>query len=106
MQLHTTAIYFLPFLSTFCVCTIFLFQTYNLFIEKYIKMADSGENYLVVRFVLPKGRTEVTVTEALAQAFDQSKGAGLAAIWVQEQEVLNISPTETVIYLHRAESSS
>ena len=61
---------------------------------------DCGDLTVVVRFVIPKGRTEVTVTEALAQAFDPSKEAGLAPVWVQEQEVLNISPTKTVTFIH------
>jgi hypothetical protein len=55
---------------------------------------------LVVRFIISQGRTEVTVTEALAQAFDQSKEAGLAPVWVQEQEVLNISHTNMVTFIH------
>jgi len=61
---------------------------------------DGDDLQVVVRFVIPQGRTEVTVTEALALAYDQSKEAGLAPIWVQEQEVLNISPTKTVTFIH------
>ena len=61
---------------------------------------DCGDVAVVVRFVIPEGRTEVTVTEALSQAFEQSKEAGLAPVWVQEQEVLNLSPTKTVTFIH------
>lgn len=60
---------------------------------------DGDDLQVVVRFVIPQGRTEVTVTEALALAYDQSKEAGLAPIWVQEQEVLNISPTKTDVFV-------
>eukprot|EP00092_Neocalanus_flemingeri_P010154 GFUD01010944.1.p1 GENE.GFUD01010944.1~~GFUD01010944.1.p1 ORF type:complete len:1552 (+),score=561.52 GFUD01010944.1:76-4731(+) len=60
---------------------------------------DGDDLQVVVRFVIPQGRTEVTVTEALAQAFDQSKEAGLTPVWVQEQEVLNISPTKTDVFV-------
>ena len=61
---------------------------------------DCGDVAVVVRFVIPEGRTEVTVTEALSQAFELSKEAGLAPVWVQEQEVLNLSPTKTVTFIH------
>jgi len=60
---------------------------------------DCGDVAVVVRFVIPEGRTEVTVTEALSQAFEQSKEAGLAPVWVQEQEVLNLSPTKTDVFV-------
>ena len=69
-------------------------------------MADVHENKLddddqvVVRFVVPEGRTEASVSEALADAFEQSKEAGLSPVWVQEQEILNISPTKTVTFIN------
>ena len=61
---------------------------------------DCGDLAIVVRFVIPEGRTEVTVTESLALAFEQTSDAGMNPVWVQEQEVLNISPTKTVTFIH------
>ena len=57
----------------------------------------------VVRFVIPTGQTELTVSDALASAYQQfqENGAGQQGewpepIWVSEEEVLNLSPTKTV----------
>jgi hypothetical protein len=36
----------------------------------------------------------VTVTQAMALAYDKSKEAGLSTIWIQEQEMLNTKPTK------------
>ena len=55
---------------------------------------------VVVRFVIPSGKCEVTVSAALSNAFEQSKDAGLFPVWVQEEEVLNISPTKTVTFIN------
>jgi len=49
---------------------------------------------VVIGFVIPKGKTEVTVTQAMALAYDKSKDAGLSTIWIQEQEMLNLKPTK------------
>eukprot|EP00092_Neocalanus_flemingeri_P108788 GFUD01139726.1.p1 GENE.GFUD01139726.1~~GFUD01139726.1.p1 ORF type:complete len:533 (-),score=170.64 GFUD01139726.1:22-1620(-) len=53
---------------------------------------DGDDLQVVVSFVIPQGRTEIT--EALDQAFTESKKAGLAPLWVEEQEVLNMSLTK------------
>ena len=67
-------------------------------------MADtdglSEDLSVVVRFVIPSGKCEVTVSKALSHAFEQSKEAGLSPVWVQEEEVLNISPTKTVTFIN------
>ena len=55
-----------------------------------------GDIAIVVRFVIPEGRTEVSVTESLALAFEQAIRSGMNPVWVQEQKVLNISPNKTV----------
>jgi len=66
-------------------------------------MADtdglSEDLSVVVRFVIPSGKCEVTVSKALSHAFEQSKEAGLSPVWVQEEEVLNISPTKTDVFV-------
>eukprot|EP00092_Neocalanus_flemingeri_P040838 GFUD01044457.1.p1 GENE.GFUD01044457.1~~GFUD01044457.1.p1 ORF type:complete len:510 (+),score=168.37 GFUD01044457.1:65-1594(+) len=53
---------------------------------------DGDDLQVMVSFVIPQGRTEIT--EALDQAFTESKKAGLAPLWVEEQEVLNMSLTK------------
>ena len=57
---------------------------------------DEEEVQVVVRFVIPRGKTEVTVSEALSEGFDQSQEAGLGPMWVEEDEILTITPTKTV----------
>ena len=49
-----------------------------------------------MRFIIPRGKSEVTVTDALHTAYDQSREAGLGPVWVQEEEILKITPTKTV----------
>ena len=49
-----------------------------------------------MRFIIPRGKSEVTVTDALHTAYDQSREAGLGPVWVQEEEILRITPTKTV----------
>ena len=60
------------------------------FISDYlnIEMADVP-SCVVIRFVIPRGKTEVTVTQAMALAYEKSKEAGLSSICIQEQEMLN-----------------
>ena len=57
---------------------------------------DEEEVQVMVRFVIPRGKTEVTVSDALSQGFDQSQEAGLGPLWVEEDEILTITPTKTV----------
>ena len=59
----------------------------------------SGEEedvQVAVRFVIPRGKSEVTVTEALSQAFEESREAGLEPAWVPEEDILRLVPTKTV----------
>ena len=59
----------------------------------------SGEEedvQVAVRFVIPRGKSEVTVTEALSQAFEESREAGLEPAWVPEDDILQLVPTKTV----------
>lgn len=66
-----------------------------IFLSDYlnIEMADVP-SCVVIGFVIPRGKTEVTVTQAMALAYDKSKEAGLSTIWIQEQEMLNTKPTK------------
>lgn len=57
---------------------------------------EEDEMTVMVRFVIPRGKTEVTVTEALNIAYDNSQDAGLGPIWVEEDEILKLTPTKTV----------
>ena len=50
----------------------------------------------MVRFVIPEGRTELTVSESLSLAHQKSLDSGLAPVWVEEEEVTRLSPTKTV----------
>ena len=46
--------------------------------------------------MIPEGRSEVTASESLSLAFQKSQDSGLAPVWVEEEEVLGLSPTKTV----------
>lgn len=58
-------------------------------------MADEDVN-LLVRFVLPKGKTETTCTEDLSYAFDQSQDNGLNPNWIEHDKCLALRPGKTV----------
>ena len=49
-----------------------------------------AELQVVVRFVIPRGKTEVTVSEALSLGYDQSSDADHGPVWVAEEEVLSL----------------
>ena len=55
-----------------------------------------AELQVVVRFVIPRGKTEVTVSEALSLGYDQSSDADHGPVWVAEEEVLSLQPSKTV----------
>jgi hypothetical protein len=59
-------------------------------------MEESDEASVCLRFVLPKGKTEMTCSEELAFAFENSQENGLAPIWTTHDDTLNISPVKTV----------
>ena len=58
---------------------------------------DEDDVQIVVRFVIPQGKTELTVSEALSLGYEQSKDAGLGPVWVSEDDILSLTPTKTVI---------
>lgn len=41
------------------------------------------------RFILPRGRNEVTVATQLSQAFTQAREAGVRVVWEEEQSILD-----------------
>ena len=49
--------------------------------------------------MIPSGKSEVTVTESLSLAFQKSQDCGLAPIWVAEEEVKNLTPTKTDVFV-------
>ena len=60
-----------------------------------------AELQVAVRFVIPRGKTEVSVSEALSLGYDQSSEADHGPVWVNEEEVLSLQPSKTVsVYLH------
>jgi len=58
-----------------------------------VNMEEESQN-VVIGFVIPQGKTEITVTQTLALAYDKGKEAGLDVMWIKEQDVLNIKPTK------------
>ena len=58
-----------------------------------------AELQVAVRFVIPRGKTEVSVTEALSLGYDQSAEADHGPVWVHEDEVLNLRPSKTVRHI-------
>ena len=67
---------------------------------------EEEDPVVTVRFVIPEGKTEVTVSESLSLAHEKSQDFGLAPIWVDEMDVVNLSPTKTVSYLVSPEYSN
>jgi len=55
---------------------------------------ESTPPNVVIGFVIPQGKTEVTVTQVMSLAFDKSKEAGLSTMWIKEQDVLNVKPNK------------
>ena len=69
-------------------------------------MMMSGEGHSQVedgqvrlRFVIPEGRSEVTVSEFLSLAFQKSRDSGLTPAWLGEREVMTLRPTKTVSFV-------
>ena len=46
-----------------------------------------SEDQVKIFFVIPKGRTEVTVSDGMSQAHDVSKRIGLDVQWSQEEDL-------------------
>ena len=46
-----------------------------------------SEDQVKIFFLIPKGRTEVTISDSLSQAHDVSKRAGLDVYWSQEADL-------------------
>ena len=51
------------------------------------------------RFVIPSGKSEVTVTESLSLAYQKSQDSGLSPVWVEEEEVTALTPTKTDVFV-------
>jgi len=60
---------------------------------------DEDDVQIVVRFVIPQGKTELTVSEALSLGYEQSKDAGLGPVWVSEDDILSLTPTKTDVFV-------
>ena len=61
---------------------------------------DSGGSALfTMRFVLPKGKTEATCSEALHEAYEKweaQESVGHAPTWIAHDEVLKLDPVKQV----------
>ena len=51
---------------------------------------------LVIRFVLPKGKTETTCSENLGYAFDQAQDHDMPPTWIDEEDCVALNPAKTV----------
>jgi len=61
-----------------------------------LKEEDSPVN---VRFVIPTGRTKMSVTEDLRATFEKSNEIGLCPIWIKELEVAKLNPTKMDVFV-------
>ena len=61
---------------------------------------------LIIRFILPKGKTETTCSEDLGYAFDQAQDHGLEPTWSDEQDCLSINPGKTVRMYHASKATT
>ena len=57
---------------------------------------DRAELSLLIRFILPKGKTETSCTEDLGYAFDQAQDNDMSPSWMDEEECIGLSPAKTV----------
>lgn len=60
-----------------------------------IKMEDK-EVSVVLRFVVPKGKTEASCSEELALTFETSAENGLEPQWISHSDTLKLNPKKTV----------
>lgn len=58
--------------------------------------SEDGEVSLLIRFILPKGKTETSCSEDLGYAFDQAQDHDMSPAWLDEEECTAISPAKTV----------
>ena len=58
--------------------------------------AEDEFNALMIRFVLPKGKTETTCSEDLGYAFDEAQDQDINPMWIDEDDCLALNPAKTV----------
>ena len=61
-------------------------------------MADieEEETPLIIRFVLPKNKSETTCTEDLSYAFDQAQDHDMNPTWIKDETCTSLTPAKTV----------
>ena len=60
-------------------------------------MADTEEeNPLIIRFVLPKNKSETTCSEDLSYAFDQAQDHDMDPTWIKDETCTSLTPAKTV----------
>ena len=60
-------------------------------------MADiEEENPLIIRFVLPKNKSETTCSEDLSYAFDQAQDHDMDPTWIKDETCTSLTPAKTV----------
>ena len=57
---------------------------------------DEEEISLVIRFVLPKNKSETTCSEDLSYAFDQAQDLDIKPSWINEELCTSLTPAKTV----------
>lgn len=57
---------------------------------------DEEEISLVIRFVLPKNKSETTCSEDLSYAFDQAQDLDIKPSWIKEELCTSLTPAKTV----------
>ena len=57
---------------------------------------DGDEVSLLIRFILPTGKTETTCSEDLGYAFDQAQDHDMSPTWIDEEECTALNPAKTV----------
>ena len=61
-------------------------------------MADieEEETPLIIRFVLPRNKSETTCTEDLSYAFDQAQDHDMNPTWIKDETCTSLTPAKTV----------
>jgi len=62
-------------------------------------MEEEEDAPVFVRFVIPSGKTEITVSEDLSTAFERSSEAGLSPVWIKEPQVGKLNPTKMDVFV-------